>query len=371
MCGSQKKKRTMSAWDVDELIGTLLHARTPRAFTGAFNAVLQRACPRRAIRLLVMTHDAYRNFPDLGQCTFDMATPWHNRALYASETVEEDVDHDSADDVAIGFYLLEGTACAASIELRVDGTSAYSPEGGHVGSIYARTHSARQKLDMYSLVMAATVLYTALFPFPFPDDSFPPAKLDRLHSEAVVVPSMWVLRPYKWVFPGPRDFDKDANDSYAAYDEYYRSVHTVHIYFRPSANVAAAGEVLRDLCVKSKFCHSRERLDAAAPKAALKTKSTHLVLRFTRRFAPKSMRPSALNTATKGSGSKAKAEYAARLAALKRAKSNALSGARLAGGAHVHRSSRKPSVRRPSRKSSVRRAVSMTRRRASGRVRAY
>ncbi len=361
----------MSAWDVDELIGTLLHARTPRAFTGAFNAVLQRACPRRAIRLLVMTHDAYRNFPDLGQCTFDMATPWHNRALYASETVEEDVDHDSADDVAIGFYLLEGTACAASIELRVDGTSAYSPEGGHVGSIYARTHSARQKLDMYSLVMAATVLYTALFPFPFPDDSFPPAKLDRLHSEAVVVPSMWVLRPYKWVFPGPRDFDKDANDSYAAYDEYYRSVHTVHIYFRPSANVAAAGEVLRDLCVKSKFCHSRERLDAAAPKAALKTKSTHLVLRFTRRFAPKSMRPSALNTATKGSGSKAKAEYAARLAALKRAKSNALSGARLAGGAHVHRSSRKPSVRRPSRKSSVRRAVSMTRRRASGRVRAY
>jgi hypothetical protein len=314
-----------------------------------------------------MTHGAYRNFPDLGQCTFDTATPWHNRALYASE----DVEHDSADDVAIGFYLLEGTACAASIELRVDGTSAYAPEGGHVGSIYARTHSARQKLDMYSLVMAATVLYTAFFPFPFPDDSFPPAKLDRLHSEAVVVPSMWVLRPYKWVFPGPRDFDKDANDSYAAYDEYYRSVDTVHIYFRPSANVAAAGEVLRDLCVKGKFCHSRARLDAAAPKAALKTKSARLVLRFTQRFAPKSMRPSALNASTKGSGSsEANAEYAARLAALKRAKSNALSGARLAGGAHVHRPSRKPSARRPSRKSSVRRAVSRTRRQASAGVRA-
>jgi hypothetical protein len=184
----------------------------------------------------------------------------------------EDMKAAVKDYYSIGFYLVEGTSCVASIELHVDGSSDHmAPAYRHCGSIYAKTHTERQKLDMYSLIMAATVLYTASFAFKFPRSAVRPAKLDMLHSKAVVVPSMWVLRPYAWARPNDTSFNKKENDTYAAYERYYDDVDDdVHIEFRPSDNVEAAGRVLRDLCAKNKFCHSRPRLDMPAIKPPTK-----------------------------------------------------------------------------------------------------
>ena len=173
------------------------------------------------------------------------------------------------DYISIGFYLVENnTSCVASIELHIKGSSDEESPDGHVGSIYARTHTDRQKMDLYSLVMAATVLYTASFAFKFPRSATRPAKLDRLHSEAIVVPSMWVLRPYAWATPDAYEFDKERNDTYAAYQQYYDDLDegAVHIELFPSHNRAAAGRVLIDLCAKNKFCHSLPRLDLPLKK---------------------------------------------------------------------------------------------------------
>ena len=179
------------------------------------------------------------------------------------EEEEEEEDHDEGkNSLAIGFFLVErGASCVASIELDVEGSSDRRPRNGHRGSIFAATHEERRRMDMYSLVMAATVLYTASFAIRFPKSAAQSALLSTLHSQAIVVPSMWVLRPYAWVLPTPEQFDKIANDTYAAYENYYnRSGRRVHIEFRPSDNVEAAGRVLRSVCTYHKFCHSQPRL---------------------------------------------------------------------------------------------------------------
>ena len=192
-------------------------------------------------------------------------------AAYEAAVAEHEAARDTAlhpEYISIGFYLVENTSCVASIELNIKSSSDEEPPDGHVGSIYARTHSDRQKLDLYSLVMAATVLYTASFAFKFPRSAARPAKLDRLHSEAIVVPSMWVLRPYTWASPDAHEFDKEQNDTYAAYQQYYDDLDegAVHIELLPRHNRAAAGRVLLDLCAKNKFCHSLPRLDLPLKK---------------------------------------------------------------------------------------------------------
>jgi hypothetical protein len=208
---------------------------------------------------------------------------------------EYDDDDDTAVNVAIGCYLVEGTACVASIELIVNGASDQKPFAlpvhlpvsqqlrrhlasaeGHIGNIYARTHTDRQKLDMYSLAIAATVIYTAHFPLSFPNGDERPAKLARLHSAAVVVPSMWVLRPYQWLFPTTEEFDKQAHDTYDAYQQYFDFAgKSVDISLRlHEANVAAAGRVLRDLCIKKKFCHTLPRIDVPKTKAKIAQRRT-------------------------------------------------------------------------------------------------
>ena len=238
------------------LVDAVLRAGTPRAFIAAFNAVMKQACPKRALQLLVMTTDTFQKYPGFADCTFIGRNYWSKQGLKGG-----------VPSVSIGFYLVENrTSCVASIELHIESSSDEDPEGGHVGSIYAKTHLDRQKMDLYSLVMAATVLYTAAFAFKFPRTATRKAKLDRLLSECMVVPSMWVLRPYAWVSPGAHEFDKEQNDTYAAYQKYYDIDWDVNIEFRPRANTAAAGRVLIDLCAKNKFCHSLPRLDLPLPK---------------------------------------------------------------------------------------------------------
>jgi hypothetical protein len=186
------------------------------------------------------------------------------------EGYEEEANSYPADYMSIGFYLVEGTACVASIELHVHGTSIKT------GDIYALTHTARQKMDLYSLTIAATVIYTAKFPFLFRDGDARPAKLDQLHSQAIVVPSMWVLRPYEWLLPTAEEFNKEENDTYEAYQQYYDASGNgeVNITLRLGRdNVAAAGRVLHDLCAKKKFCHTRPRLDARLDARKAKTKA--------------------------------------------------------------------------------------------------
>jgi hypothetical protein len=215
--------------------------------------------------------------------TYDSAAPIlpnnvRDSAQWSDESSDEEEDEEDGgeDSPAIGFYIVEGTACVASIELLLADTD------NLVGKIYARTHKDRQKLDLYSLAIAATIIYTTHFPFVFSNGQARPSKLDQLYSQAVVVPSMWVLRPYRWVFPTERQFAKKQNDTYEAYQQYYdymRKGQGVNITLDlDQHNVEAAGKVLRDLCAKKKFCHTLPRLKSRVRMAGGKhgSKGVHV-----------------------------------------------------------------------------------------------
>jgi hypothetical protein len=218
--------------------------------------------------------------------TYDSAAPIlpnnvRDSAQWSDESSDEEEDEEDGgeDSPAIGFYIVEGTACVASIELLLADTD------NLVGKIYARTHKDRQKLDLYSLAIAATVIYTTHFPFVFSNGHARPSKLDQLYSQAVVVPSMWVLRPYRWVFPTERQFAKKQNDTYEAYQQYYDYMGGKGVNITldlDQHNVEAAGKVLRDLCAKKKFCHTLPRLKSRERMAGGKHSSKGVHVRNSR-----------------------------------------------------------------------------------------
>jgi len=205
---------------VDQLVGSVHSAKTPRAFVAAFNALLKQACPQRALTLLVMTPETFRRHPDLRPCTLLRNSWGFNKELKGGNPFTQTSEYDEH---VFGFYLVEGTSCVASIELYVNGSS---DDGSfrRVGNIYAKTRSERQNMDLYGLVMAATVMYAASFKFKYPISAKTSAKLTHLHSEAIVVPSMWVLRHYDWASPEASDFDKEVYDSYGEYQQYFDAV---------------------------------------------------------------------------------------------------------------------------------------------------
>ena len=234
----------------------IMEARTTQMFTGAFNALLKQECPSRTLRLVVITpgHDDdsvywptvwkqrldLQRSDQLSLCTYWEHNPWGPEAKNR-----------------IGLYLVDGTVCAASIEVEID--------KDFVGSIYAKTIESRQSLDMYKLLMAATVIYTASIAVQLHRHATHRVNVDTLHSSAVVLASMWVLRPYSWLSPTQEQFDKKRNSSYEAYDKYFRQEVSVEISFRPRDNVKAAGDVLAHLFRKKKFCHSRSAAAAEVP----------------------------------------------------------------------------------------------------------
>jgi hypothetical protein len=225
---------------VHDWVAMIMEARTTQVFTGAFNALLKQECPHRKLRLVVITPEYNGDDDDADRNGSRRRSDlWRSDQLKLCTYLKRDPRKVKTNDT-LGLYLVDGTVCAASIEVEIG--------KDFVGSIYAKTIKSHRSLDMYNLLVAATMIYTA---FMF--------RVVQLHSFAIETASMWVLRPYTWLSPSQQEFDKKRNNSYDRYNDYVwsRDEVGVNVFIRPRDNVQAAGEVLAQLFRTKKFCQSR------------------------------------------------------------------------------------------------------------------